>query len=286
MQNGQPIAYASKRLTKTEQGYAQIEKELLGILFGCKRFHQYTYARPIRVHTDHKPIVSIIKKPLSAASPRLQRMLLQLQSYDLDVHFVPGKEIPLSDFLSRHSLIDTHPNLIEDLDLHVHAVKQQLFVTDSRLDAIRSTIKSDGKMQKLKQTIARGWPELRAECEPEILQLWNHRVELSFEDDLIFIGQKLFIPPTLRQEMILKVHTGHLGVNKTLERAKDNLFWPGMWKDITEHVLQCATCLKHRDSNAKKPLIPHEFLDRPYQTIGVDLFHYDGKKTFIDSGLQ
>ena len=83
-------------LTKTEQGYAQIEKELLGILFGCKRFHQYTYARPIRVHTDHKPIVSIMKKPLSAASPRL-RMLLQLQSYDLDEHFVPGKEIPLSD---------------------------------------------------------------------------------------------------------------------------------------------------------------------------------------------
>ena len=73
MQNGRPIAYASKSLTKTEQGYAQIKKELLGILFGCKRFHQYTYARRIRVHTDHKSIVSIMKKPLSAASPRLYR---------------------------------------------------------------------------------------------------------------------------------------------------------------------------------------------------------------------
>ncbi|MCG7868790.1 MAG: hypothetical protein JAY74_20765, partial [Candidatus Thiodiazotropha taylori] len=136
MQNDRPIAYASKSLTKTEQGYAQIEKELLAILFGCKRFHQYTYGRSIRVHTDHKPIVSIMKKPLSAASPRLQRMLLQLQSYNLDVHYVRGTDIPVSDFLSRHSLTDTHPKLIEGLD--VHAIKQQLFVTDSRLDSIRT----------------------------------------------------------------------------------------------------------------------------------------------------
>ena len=54
-------------------------------------------------------------------------MLLQLQSYDLDVHFIPGTVIPVSDFL----LNDAHPKLIEGLDLHVHAIKQQLFVTDS-----------------------------------------------------------------------------------------------------------------------------------------------------------
>ena len=88
-------------------------------------------------------------------------------------------------FLSRHSLNDTHPKLFEGLDLHVHAIKQQLFVTDSRLDVIRTAIKSVGKHKKLKQTIARGWPELCAECDLEILQLWNHRDELSFEDDLV-----------------------------------------------------------------------------------------------------
>ena len=222
-----------------------------------------------------------MKKPLSAASPRLQRMLLQLQNYNLDVHYVRGTDIPVSDFLSRHSLTDMHPKLIEGLDLHVHAIKQQLFVTDSHLDSIRTAIKNDIKMQKLKQTIACGWPDLRAECDPRILDFWNHGDELSFEDDLIFRGQKLLILPALRQEMISKVHTGHLGVSKTLERAKDNLFWPGMSKDITEHVLQCAICLKQRDSNAKEPLIPHEFPDRPYQKIGVDLFHYAGKEHLL-----
>ena len=133
--------------------------------------------RPIREHTDHKPIISIIKKLLSAASSRLQRMLLQLQNYNL--HYVQGTDIPVKDFLLRHSLTGTHPKLTEGLDLHVHATKQQLLVTDSHLNSIRTAIKNDIKIQKLKQTLACGWPgflghilregQLRAECDPEIL---------------------------------------------------------------------------------------------------------------------
>ena len=41
MQNGQPVAFASRALSKTEQAYAQIEKELVAIVFGCERFSQY-----------------------------------------------------------------------------------------------------------------------------------------------------------------------------------------------------------------------------------------------------
>lgn len=56
MQKGQPIAYASRALTETEKGYAQIEKELLAVLFGTERFHQFTYGRPVEVQSDHKPL--------------------------------------------------------------------------------------------------------------------------------------------------------------------------------------------------------------------------------------
>jgi hypothetical protein len=52
MQNDQPIAYAIRALTKTEQNYAQIEKELLAVVFGMDKFHQYTYGRKTYVHSD------------------------------------------------------------------------------------------------------------------------------------------------------------------------------------------------------------------------------------------
>ena len=42
MQQGKPLAYASRALSDTEAGYAQIEKECLAIVFSLERFHKYT----------------------------------------------------------------------------------------------------------------------------------------------------------------------------------------------------------------------------------------------------
>ena len=74
MQEGKPVAYASKSLSLAEQDYAQIEKEMYAIVLGTKRFHQYTYGRNIAVTTDHKPLEAILSKPQSAAPARLQVM--------------------------------------------------------------------------------------------------------------------------------------------------------------------------------------------------------------------
>ena len=71
LQNGRPVAYASRSLTKTEQCYAQIEKELITVLFACKKFHDYTIGKHITVDTDRKPLETILKKPLLSAPMRL-----------------------------------------------------------------------------------------------------------------------------------------------------------------------------------------------------------------------
>ena len=78
MQDEHPAAYASSALTLTETNYAQIEKELLAIVFGVERFEGYIYGRKISIDTDHKPLESIMKKSLLSAPKRLQRMLLRL----------------------------------------------------------------------------------------------------------------------------------------------------------------------------------------------------------------
>jgi hypothetical protein len=92
MQERRPIAYASRALTSTESNYAQIEKELLAIVFGVQRFHQYAYGRKVIVDSDHKPLETIFDKPLAAAPIRLQKMFMRLQLYDVDIQYKKGQK--------------------------------------------------------------------------------------------------------------------------------------------------------------------------------------------------
>ena len=60
----QLVAYASKALTKSQQNYAQIEKEMLAIVFGRMHFHEYIYGMPqVEIETDHKPLEVIKTTP-------------------------------------------------------------------------------------------------------------------------------------------------------------------------------------------------------------------------------
>ena len=82
LQDEQPVAYASRSLiTQSERNYAQIEKEMLAITFGCERFHEYIYEKnSVTVNTDQKPLEFILQKPLYQAPQRLQRMILRIQN--------------------------------------------------------------------------------------------------------------------------------------------------------------------------------------------------------------
>ena len=95
MQDGQPIEFASRSLTSSEREWAQIEKEALSILYGLTKFDQYTYARKVRVQNDHKPLETIIKKPLSQAPKRLQDIIIKLLRYDIQFEFVKGTDLVL-----------------------------------------------------------------------------------------------------------------------------------------------------------------------------------------------
>ena len=70
-------------------------------MFGLEHNHQYAYGRKVILYTDHKPLVSISRKPLASAPKRLQRLLLCLQQYDAEIRYRPGRELYLADTLSR-----------------------------------------------------------------------------------------------------------------------------------------------------------------------------------------
>ena len=135
MQKGKPVAYASRAMTSAEQNYAHNEKEMLAICFATSKLHQYVYGKPnMSVQTDHKPLESILKKPLCKSPPRLQRLMLRLHPYDLDVHYMPGKYMYLADTLSRaYTQCESSAELEDELSRIVHSIVVNIPVSASKL---------------------------------------------------------------------------------------------------------------------------------------------------------
>lgn len=96
LQDNQPVCFTLHTLDATERNYAQIEKECLAIVTCMNKWHQYLYGKSnITVHTDHQPLETIFKKPLSKAPRGLQRMVLKLQQYQFKVTYKKGKSSTL-----------------------------------------------------------------------------------------------------------------------------------------------------------------------------------------------
>lgn len=94
-----PIAFASRTLSKSEERYSTIEKELLAIDWACKYFRPYLFGRKFTLYTDHKPLTYALN--LKDPHSKLIRWKLRLEEYDYEIRHRPGKQNIVADGLSR-----------------------------------------------------------------------------------------------------------------------------------------------------------------------------------------
>ena len=279
LQSGQPVAYGSKSLTNTERAYAQIEKELLAIVFGCRKFHYLLYGRSFEVETDHLPLLRIFEKPLSQIPLRLQKMILKLQPYNFKLVSKSGKEIPVADALSRAPINDELPGLVDDMaDLQVCALEVRTIASFSqeKLQELQETVRNDETLQLLSDVVRTGWPLERNQLNELLRPFWDSREEISIYDGILFKGERVIIPAAMQNHMLKLLHTSHQGMVKTKQLARDSLFWPGMNKQIEEIISKCSVCQAARAQQQKEPMLSFEVPKLPYQMVSSDLFDIDG----------
>ena len=277
LQNDKPLDFRSRTLTETEQRYAQIEKELLAVVFALERSNDYTFGNLTTVHSNHKPLVLISQKPLHSVPRRLQRILIRLQRYNRRIVFQPGSQLHLADTLSRASLPGTET---EHEFEHVQAT-QHLAVSEERLAEIRNHTGMDETMTLLRDTILKGWPEHRRDTPQALTPFFIIRDELAVSEELIFKGDKLVVPRTLQGSILMQIHSAHLGVNHCVIRARELFFWPGMTSQIKDYIASCLLCQQYGQKQQKEPMALREIPDRPWQTVAADLFEHAGKEYII-----
>ena len=176
---------ALKSLTPAQQSYAQIEKEMLTIIFGCHKFHNCIYGLPhISVETDNKPLESILRKPIHAAPTHLQRMIMSVQRYTTQVSYKPGKELLVADTLSRSPL----PDLADDLEYQEYNINMlhTLPITEAKLEEFKQSTKADPALTDLVHTVQNGWPEKKSNVLIRAQPFWNYFDEVNYHHRIPF----------------------------------------------------------------------------------------------------
>ena len=156
----------------------QIEKECLAVVTCMNKWHQYLYGKQhITVHTDHQPLESIFKKPISKAPRGLQRMMLNLLDYQFKVTYKKGKELHVVDTLSRAALKDS--DIFESQQSDVFRMElveidvKPSNVTADTLERIPTETSKDPVLPILNSVTVTGWPDERKWVPEEIRGFWR-----------------------------------------------------------------------------------------------------------------
>ncbi len=153
------------------------------------------------------------------------------------------KDIPVPDALSRMYLAEFGEKLVDD-EVMVSVV-DVCFSVDRQTE-FRQAVKEDASLQTLRQIVLSGWPEDRQAVPDGAKPYCDCRDELTVSDELVFRGEMIVIPTTLRPNMLKIIHQAHLGIIKCKQLARDVIFWPGINKQIEDIVSKCDTCQVRR----------------------------------------
>ena len=213
--SSRPVAYASRSLSDVERRYSQIEREALGVKFGCLKFDHYLSGDPnFTIITDHKPLLGMYK-PGSRPPPRIQRWALRIQHLNFRLRYEPGPK-NAADVLSRQPTSPrVHVNPSEHADTRmINAITTSSLPRACTVEQVKSATATDTTLQAVIESLQSGtW---KADLGP----FRPHRNEFSFSDGVLLRNDRIVIPQSLRQRILILAHQGHQGIAKTKARLR------------------------------------------------------------------
>ena len=175
LQDNEPVCYASRSLTDIETRYAPIGTEMLAVVFDCREFHQYIYGRSVMIETDHKPFQAISTKPLSQVPLRLQKMILNVRGYDVEIRYIPGSNRVMADTLSRASLHNDDSGADEEF----RAINLVLPFVDECYEEFQKEMNIDPELQAVLAMVKNRWPDTTGQVPVEARPYWTFREEVA-----------------------------------------------------------------------------------------------------------
>ena len=286
-----PLSYASKSLTDAQRRYSQIQKEALSIVYGLKKFHQFLFARPIIIVTDHKPLQTLFaptKGTPALAANRLARWALQISQYDYQIEYRKTTDHGNADVLSRlpsgkDPLFDTKEDEDDtDTVCIIRLISDQL--NPLRPGVLAKETTKDPVLAQVVRFTREGWPpksmssntnsqDTEGEDGTHDYTLNDFRrleVSLSTLDNCLFYGSRVVIPTTLQRQVLDLLHTGHFGIQRMKQLARSAVYWPRLDASIEDLARSCSACSQHQSQPPKHANHPWMLPEKPWSRLHVD----------------
>ena len=121
IQNGKPklIAYASKRLPEAARNYSITELEMCGLAINIASFAHLLRKVDFDAVVDHLVITQIMRSKVEPATNRIKKLLEVLSAYSFNLYYIIGKDMILSDFLSRQDINDKNTREIVTISFNM-----------------------------------------------------------------------------------------------------------------------------------------------------------------------
>ena len=111
-------------------------------------------------------------------------------------------------------------------------------------------------------------------------KLFNVRSQLSVSVGVLMYAD-IIGPTSLRSAMFDRIHQGHQGITKFLERIRISVWWPEITRNFKRIMAECEHCQTFKPSKPKEPLLTTPLSSPLWGTLGIDLYLYGAQNYLV-----
>ncbi|QRW13699.1 Retrovirus-related Pol polyprotein from transposon opus [Ceratobasidium sp. AG-Ba] len=259
-----PIAYASKRTSRSEERYIPFLLEFAALKYALDEFDDMIFGQPIELETDCKALADLLgNQKLNSTHERWRESII---GRDIRaVRHLPGVQNTACDALSRvyeHRPEDEGGHLRDtDVDPGWEANKGMVndlyyLLNDDETAALLHRFADDSFYADILRSLLFDAPSNSSadESEERARKRRAHRAEgYQVENGKLWLvaGKNTrrrdrveCIPSSEAKDLALSVHSagGHFGRDMTVLALQQRYFWPTLRRDATEAVVSCPRC--------------------------------------------
>ena len=213
------------------------------------------------MRTDHKPLEFLFKSEIK--NVKVQKWAMELSELDCTIEYISGAKNVRADFMSRLpgskvEVINTNQTKVRDLPAD----------TQESEDGLPTLISGEGPLEMVEEQ----------EKDKNLKKLNGDFKYTRIEGVLYYIaeepapGLKLVIPRHLMKLVREACHdnTGHMGIDKTYDRIRQNYHWKGIYRDVVHYVTNCVSCNTRNLTQKRAPLQKMDEVSIPFEKLAID----------------